>query len=109
MHLRLLAALTLALPVLASTSISQIGCYSTVPNLKDEGEYTFQSHGYCENKCQRGGFRIAALTGGNQCLCGNELPPKSAQIDDAKCNARCDGWPEDNCKLPQPPAQKGST
>jgi hypothetical protein len=98
----LLVTLALALPALASTSISQVGCYSAVPSLKDEGDYTFQSQGYCENKCQKGGFRVAALTGGNQCLCGNQLPPESAQVDDDKCNVKCAGWPEDNCKLPEP-------
>lgn len=98
---QLLVTFALALPTLASASISQVGCYSAIPSLKDEGEYTFQSQGYCENKCQEGGFRVAALTGGTQCLCGNELPPKSAQVDDAKCNVKCAGWPEDDCKFPQ--------
>ncbi|KAJ5118915.1 hypothetical protein N7448_010623 [Penicillium atrosanguineum] len=92
----LFATLALALPALASASTSVLGCYSSVPSLKDEGRYTFQSQGYCEEKCQSGGFRIAALTG-LQCLCGNELPPSSAQVDDDKCDTVCAGWPEDNC------------
>ncbi|KAJ5296952.1 uncharacterized protein N7443_007845 [Penicillium atrosanguineum] len=91
----LFATLALALPALASASTSVLGCYSSVPSLKDEGRYTFQSQGYCEEKCQSGGFRIAALTG-LQCLCGNELPPSSAQVDDDKCDTVCAGWPEDN-------------
>lgn len=98
-HLLAPLALAFALPVLASVTITQIGCYSDIPALKDQGTYTFQSQGYCEEKCQKGGFRIAALTGGNQCLCGMELPLKKAKVDNSKCDMRCTGWPENNCAL----------
>lgn len=106
----LFVTLALALPALTSATVTQLGCYSSVPSLKDEGEFTFQSHGYCEEKCEKGGFRVAALHGGLQCLCGNELPSSSAQVDDDKCDIVCPGWPVDKCKLaelnPPMPSEK---
>ncbi|KAJ5668289.1 uncharacterized protein N7477_006859 [Penicillium maclennaniae] len=93
----LFATLALTLPALVTATVSQMGCYSSVPGLKDEGDFTFQSLGYCQEKCEQGGFRIAALTGGTQCLCGNEFPPSSALVDDDKCDLTCPGWPEDEC------------
>lgn len=99
MHLNPLASLALALPALASTSISQLGCYSTVPALKAAEQYDFQSHGYCEQKCQKAGYRVAALSEGTNCACSNELPKHSDKVDEAECDAKCTGWPEDNCEF----------
>lgn len=38
-----------------------------------------------------------ATTEGSTCLCGNELPPESAKVDESKCNAPCDGYDIENC------------
>lgn len=100
MHLNhLLASLALTLPALASTSISQLGCYSTVPALKVSEQFDFQSHGYCEQKCQKAGYRVAALSDGSTCACSNELPKDSDKVDEAQCNAVCTGFPQDKCEL----------
>lgn len=97
MHLNhLLASLALALPALASTS--HLGCYSTVPGLKPSEQYTFQSQGYCEDKCQKAGYRVAALSSGSACACGNELPKASDKVDHAECDLPCTGYPAVKCK-----------
>lgn len=98
--MRLLLALTLALPILAKTSIFELGCYAHVPGLTDKQQHPFQSRANCEEKCQRSGFRIAALSHGSVCACGHDLPKQSELVDDERCNVMCSGWPEEKCKLP---------
>jgi len=73
------------------------GCYSSSQGFNDQGSYTFQSSGYCQNLCVQKGFPVMALWKGSNCLCGNALPPDSAQTDNNNCNNPCDGWPQDTC------------
>lgn len=98
MHYAHVLTLTLALPILAETSISQFGCYSHVPGLTKSTTYPFQSLTYCETKCQRDGFRVAALSQGSTCACSHQVPKESEKVDDDRCDSMCDGWPEDKCK-----------
>ncbi|KAJ5639568.1 uncharacterized protein N7484_007430 [Penicillium longicatenatum] len=95
MYQSLLASIAL-IPLVTAVS-SSLGCYSSVPNLKDVKQYTFQSHGFCLNQCTEAGFHIAALKDGITCGCSNTIPLSSAKLDDDKCDQYCAGWPEDNC------------
>lgn len=95
----LLASLALVLPALASTSIYQLGCYSAVPVLQDAEQYTYQSYGYCEIKCMKAGYRVAALSDGSTCACSHELPKEADKVDDARCNMMCPGFPQDKCEF----------
>lgn len=99
MHSQYLSALALALPVVAGYT-STLGCYSKVPSLVSQAAYQFQDYGYCTDKCSEGGYRVAALSGGKNCACSDELPVDSAKVDDDKCNIDCTGWPEDKCEQP---------
>ncbi|KAJ6087291.1 hypothetical protein N7467_006205 [Penicillium canescens] len=92
----IIAALALALPVY-STSSGNVGCYSDAGSLKNKGPYSYQSPGYCEEVCLRDGHKVAALTRGNMCYCGDTLPSQSAKVDDDKCDQMCIGWPSDSC------------
>lgn len=93
-----LATLALALPLVAARSNSDnLGCYSTVAGLSSIEHYTFQSHGYCIEKCAKSGDKYAALMGGNLCGCSKEAPAASAKVADNECNRTCDGWPGDQC------------
>lgn len=38
-----------------------------------------------------------ALTSGNDCYCGDELPADSDKVDDSKCNSPCTGYGQTNC------------
>lgn len=96
--MHLLLSLTLALPILAKTSIFELGCYAHVPALTDKQQHPFQSRAHCEDKCQKSGFRVAALTHGSTCACAHQLPKQSDLVDDDKCNVMCSGWPEEKCK-----------
>lgn len=92
----ILPILAFALPALADFT-STLGCYSKVPSLTAQKEFKFMSLGWCSNQCSEGGYRIAALSDGTQCSCGNEMPSDSAKVDDDKCDKRCTGFPEDYC------------
>ncbi|OQD74571.1 hypothetical protein PENDEC_c010G06974 [Penicillium decumbens] len=76
-----------------------VGCYSSSQGLGSKTSYTFQSSGWCQDRCSGSGYNSAvfALTGGSDCLCGDELPPDSAKASKDKCNTPCDGWPQDMC------------
>jgi hypothetical protein len=93
----IIAALALALPVY-STPSGNVGCYSDAGSLKNKGPYSYQSPGYCEELCLRDGHKVAALTRGNMCYCGDTLPSQSAKVDDDKCDQACIGYPSDSCK-----------
>jgi cell wall integrity and stress response component len=76
------------------------GCYSSADGLADQGSYTFQSSGHCQELCAGGGYSVMALWKGSNCLCGNALPPDSAKTDNSSCNTPCDGYDIDTCRLP---------
>ncbi|OXV09179.1 hypothetical protein Egran_03064 [Elaphomyces granulatus] len=82
---------------LALKTMSKKGCYSSSQGFTDQGSWTYQSSGYCQQLCVGKGFPVMALWKGSDCLCGNALPPDSAQTDNNNCNAPCDGWPQDTC------------
>ncbi|KAJ5766816.1 uncharacterized protein N7511_004432 [Penicillium nucicola] len=88
----ILAALALALPV---HSMVNMGCYSDAGSLKNQGPYSYQSPGYCQDHCLGAGKSVFALTRGNMCYCGDALPTE--KVNDDKCNQVCPGWPAESC------------
>lgn len=56
--------------------------------------YEYQSSGHCKQQCV--GKRIAALIGGDTCVCGN-VAPSSKKVDLKNCNIKCIGYPEEVC------------
>lgn len=81
---------------------THVDCYSSLPsNFIDNGTWTYQSSGYCQEQCVPLGYSVMAMTNGNDCWCGNELPANSTKTD--TCTKSCDGWQADACKhLPKP-------
>lgn len=94
------SALALALPVYSLSATARMGCYSEVDSFKNQGPYTYQSPGYCQTECAENGFKVAALSRGNMCYCGNKMPSDSAKVADDKCDLSCSGWPAESCELP---------
>ena len=94
------SALALALPVYSLSATASMGCYSEVDSFKNQGPYTYQSPGHCQAECAENGFKIAALSRGNMCYCGNKVPSDSAKIADDKCDLPCSGWPAGSCEFP---------
>jgi cell wall integrity and stress response component len=94
----IISALALALPVYSLSATASMGCYSNLESFENQGPYTYQSHGYCRNQCAKNDFKIAALTRGNMCYCGNKMPSDSAKIADEKCDVRCVGYAAVSCE-----------
>ena len=57
------------------------------------GEYTWQSSGYCGGQCSASDY--FAITNGNECFCGSELPTDST--DSSQCSINCPGFPSETC------------
>ncbi|KAJ5970609.1 uncharacterized protein N7479_000527 [Penicillium vulpinum] len=93
----ILSALALALPVYSASSTAGMGCYSKVESFENQGPYTYQSPGYCRAQCAGKDFKVAALSRGDMCYCGNKIPSGDAKIDDDKCDMPCVGWPAGSC------------
>ncbi|POS78787.1 hypothetical protein DHEL01_v202806 [Diaporthe helianthi] len=82
-------------PSAAPTLGAQVvqGCFSSWGNLIFQSTPKFNSKSACAvDICLAGGFQVAATTGGNQCYCGNEYPPKESVVDDSKCDVPCPGY-----------------
>lgn len=94
------SALALALPVYSLSSTASMGCYSAIESFKNQGPYTYQSPGYCQTQCAGNNFKVAALSRGNMCYCGNKVPSDSAKIAGDKCDIACTGWAAASCELP---------
>ena len=73
------------------------GCYSGGDGLTNKTSYTYQSSGWCENRCSGDNYLVFGLTNGKECLCGMSLPPSSDKVEDSKCDTECKGWPSDMC------------
>ncbi|KAJ5555055.1 hypothetical protein N7535_007500 [Penicillium sp. DV-2018c] len=93
----IISALALVLPVYSLGGTASMGCYSGVGSFENQGPYTFQSHGYCQELCAKNDFKIAALTRGNMCYCGDKMPSDSAKVADAKCDTPCLGFASASC------------
>ncbi|KGO75294.1 Carbohydrate-binding WSC, subgroup [Penicillium italicum] len=91
------SALALALPVYSLSSTASMGCYSAVESFKNQGPYTYQSPGHCQAQCADNNFKVAALSRGNMCYCGNKIPSDSTKVADDKCDIACTGWAAASC------------
>ncbi|KAI7207540.1 hypothetical protein KC352_g17747, partial [Hortaea werneckii] len=61
------------------------GCYSSSAGLTDQGSYTYQTSGYCQEQCAPDNYAVMGLSGGSNCWCGNALPQSSNKVSDSKC------------------------
>lgn len=74
------------------------GCYSSSSGLSKDDEWLYQTSGYCQPKCVNKNDAVLATSNGNECWCGNELPPSASKVDDDKCDVPCTGYGSENCK-----------
>ncbi|KAJ5814754.1 hypothetical protein N7474_006531 [Penicillium riverlandense] len=94
-------ALTASTLFLAAAADSQyVACYDNNEGLTNETSYNYQSQGWCQTYCMKTNAAVFAMTGGSDCLCGDELPPESGKVSDSRCNTKCDGWPSVMCGGP---------
>ena len=74
------------------------GCYSSADGFLDQGSYTYQSPGYCQEQCVKLNKPVMALVAGSDCWCGDLLPVASSKVADSQCETGCQGFPDDKCK-----------
>ena len=75
------------------------GCFSSGGTLQDQGSYTFQTTGYCQNVSVTSLNKpVMALTGGSDCWAGDDVPSASNKVDDSNCNSKCNGYAQQTCK-----------
>lgn len=94
--LRGFSLLVVLAPVFALT-LTPEGCFGSSDPLEDQGPWTFQSLGYCQNLCTDLKQAVMAMKGQN-CWCGDQIPALSTKVVDSKCNISCQGFPADICK-----------
>lgn len=73
------------------------GCYSSSSGLTKNSSYTFNTKGYCQEQCVPMGMAVEATSNGDECWCGNSVPPASAKVDDDKCTTTCTGYGPEIC------------
>ena len=73
------------------------GCFSSADGFEDQGSYTYQSPGYCQEQCVAINKPVMALAGGSNCWCGDLLPVASNKVSDSDCSTDCQGYPDDKC------------
>lgn len=71
------------------------GCYSSSTPLDSFGTFPFQSVGNCGTDCA--GSAVFAMTEGDACWCGDQLPALSDKVDKSDCDTSCTGFPDDRC------------
>jgi len=82
---------------LGKRDLSYSGCYSSADGLTEGGTYLYQSTSYCQQNICTGQQSVMGLTNGNDCFCGNSVPPASSKVDDSKCNVGCTGFGQTKC------------
>jgi len=83
------------------------GCYSSSKPLADQGSWTFQSPGYCQDICVKLNKPVMATTGGSNCFCGDQLPLASSKTSDSQCSIPCFGYGKMNCTYSRYPGSRG--
>lgn len=95
-NILILSLLSLA-PALALSS--DTSCYNDVGSLSASHSTAYQSVAMCEQFCHADKKLVYAVQG-EQCYCGDELPPASAQVSNKECSIRCPGYPSEKCGGP---------
>ncbi|OQV00968.1 WSC domain-containing protein isoform 2 [Cladophialophora immunda] len=81
----------------APKAITTLGCYDHPDPLTSQGDYTFQTSGYCQGVCVQLNKPVMAITGGSTCYCGDELPALDTEVDPDSCNSPCNGYSQQTC------------
>lgn len=90
--------IAIALALASTTAAKEVGCFGDSGSLKLEDSSVYQSRGHCLDVCRNKGSSVAAITKGNKCFCGDDIPT-GEKLPDSECGAPCDGYPADTCEL----------
>ncbi|KAF2849319.1 hypothetical protein T440DRAFT_533944 [Plenodomus tracheiphilus IPT5] len=84
---------TTTLPASAMTSV---GCFETATPLENHGSYEFQTPGNCQLVCIELNKNVMALSDGENCWCGDQIPAEEWQTDNSTCTTPCRGDKENS-------------
>jgi len=77
---------------------TRYGCYQDAGN-RQLGDFHWDlsanSPAVCAAACKQARYKYAGVENGNQCFCGNMLPPQ--EIGDVNCNKDCNGSVRHTC------------
>lgn len=74
------------------------GCYYDIGTMKKIGVLPFNSKSKCaQETCYAQKYPVAATLAGNECFCGDKMPPPAALVDDSHCNIGCTGYDQQAC------------
>lgn len=73
------------------------GCFKSGDGLHKNSTYIYNSKGYCQTQCAPIDFAVQATYNGDECWCGDDLPPADDLVDDSKCNSPCAGIDLEMC------------
>lgn len=80
-----------------ASAYTTAGCYSSAGQLTSAGTNQFQSEGYCQQICTKQNKPVFALHNGDECYCGDSLPPSTAKVSSTQCQTPCSGFPSETC------------
>lgn len=75
-------------------AVDSLGCYSSVPGGTSQGDYLFQTSGYCADQCPDSQY---VAVQGEECICLSSLPANSYKVDSSKCTTGCPGYGTEKC------------
>ncbi|KAI9879228.1 MAG: hypothetical protein M1830_009159 [Pleopsidium flavum] len=84
-------------PSLVLNAMTSEGCFSSSGSMQDQGQYMYQSSGYCQQMCVGLGKAVMGTAGGSNCWCGDALPATISKVSDDKCDTPCNGYNKQNC------------
>jgi cell wall integrity and stress response component len=82
-----------------ASQMTEIGCFETGIPLENHGHYNFRTPGNCQLVCLELGKDVMALSDGENCWCGDLIPPADSQTKNESCSTTCRGDDTSLCKL----------
>jgi cell wall integrity and stress response component len=82
---------------LKANAMVDVGCFETGIPLENHGPYIHQSPGNCQFICIQEKKPVMALTDGENCWCGDYIPPESAKTNNGSCDTECGGTKDYKC------------
>ncbi|KAF2870940.1 hypothetical protein BDV95DRAFT_607233 [Massariosphaeria phaeospora] len=83
-----------------ASALTTVGCFNTGIPLADHGRGDFASDGACQQICLGLDQPVLGLSDGENCWCGELVPPEEAKVPIEECNTSCSGFPEKDCGGP---------
>lgn len=69
----------------------ELGCYATGTPLENHGPFLYQSPGNCQLVCLQFNKNVMGVSDGENCWCGDMIPPKESKVDNSLCDTGCGG------------------